>query len=154
MSSSTNNNGLQQHLILMSGVPGSGKSTEARKLADSLVGFVIHSTDNYFVDAAGVYRFDPKKLAKYHEKCKVDVIQSLAAGKSVIVDNTHIKRWEREIYFALAKLCPQIQVQVIFIGPQPNSNVQDWLQQCFLRCTHEVPLGTIQRMYQEWERDK
>ena len=48
----------------MRGIPGSGKSTTAKKIAGETG--KIHSTDNYFM-VDGEYRFDPKKLKENHE---------------------------------------------------------------------------------------
>jgi len=48
----------------MRGIPGSGKSTTAKKLAGETG--KIHSTDNYFM-VDGVYQFNPKNLSENHE---------------------------------------------------------------------------------------
>jgi adenylate kinase family enzyme len=48
----------------MRGIPGSGKSTTAKKLAGETG--KIHSTDNYFM-VDGEYKFDPSKIREYHE---------------------------------------------------------------------------------------
>lgn len=53
-------------VFIMRGVSGSGKSTIAKELA--YPEGVIHSTDDYFYNEAGEYKFDPTKLSEYHEK--------------------------------------------------------------------------------------
>ena len=52
--------------FIMRGVPGSGKSTVASKIKGE--NGIIHSTDDYFIDANGEYQFDKTLLAKNHEK--------------------------------------------------------------------------------------
>ena len=89
-------------LILIRGVSGSGKTTFAQ-----LVGgpnCVLESTDNYFLDDEGVYRFDPKDLAKNHQLCQRSVEQHMECGQEFIsVANTFTKEWELQPYLALAE---------------------------------------------------
>ncbi len=60
----------QKLVIMMIGLPGSGKSTEAKRLADEYVdaGRVVEicSTDAFFTGADGVYRFNRGMLAGNH----------------------------------------------------------------------------------------
>ena len=55
-------------LILVRGLPGSGKTTLAIKLAAAYPGAACLSADNYFTDAlTGEYRFDSAQLEQAHE---------------------------------------------------------------------------------------
>ena len=72
-------------LIIMRGIPGSGKTTLARKIEDLAMrsGYKITgicSADDYFVKN-GKYVFDGKKLGEAHKFCQSKAIQLLAAGK-------------------------------------------------------------------------
>jgi adenylate kinase family enzyme len=49
----------------MRGVPGSGKSTKAKKLAGT--SGVVYSTDDFFMKN-GEYVYDVKMIVEYHEK--------------------------------------------------------------------------------------
>ncbi|KAK5984223.1 hypothetical protein GCK32_022341, partial [Trichostrongylus colubriformis] len=51
-------------MILMRGVPGSGKSYLANSLATNHGG-VVYSTDDFFI-RDGQYQFQPEKLEEYH----------------------------------------------------------------------------------------
>jgi adenylate kinase family enzyme len=54
---------VKKELVLMRGLPGSGKSTKARKIAGE-VG-VIYSTDDFFM-IDGKYIYNPKLIGDYH----------------------------------------------------------------------------------------
>lgn len=49
----------------MRGLPGSGKSTKAKKIAGNEG--VIYSTDDFFM-INGKYTYDPKLIGENHEK--------------------------------------------------------------------------------------
>ena len=97
-----------QELIVMRGIPGSGKSTKAK----SLVGQgAIHSTDDV-IEAGGDYNeffakmiaakdFSP--LSRVHSTNLKNAIASMKSGVSpVIIDNTNIKQNESKAYVTAA----------------------------------------------------
>ena len=47
-------------LILIRGLPGSGKSTMAESMVNDDPGLQWNETDKYFIDNNGEYKFDPK----------------------------------------------------------------------------------------------
>jgi hypothetical protein len=52
----------------------------------------IHSTDSYFIDAAGVYRFNAELLGVNHQRNFDAFCASLSAGVStIILDNTNLQ---------------------------------------------------------------
>ena len=53
-----------RELVLMRGLPGSGKSTKAKKIAGERG--VIYSTDDFFM-VNGEYKYNPKMIVEYHE---------------------------------------------------------------------------------------
>ena len=80
----------------MRGLPGSGKSTKAKKIAGDIG--VIFSTDDFFM-VDGQYKFDPKMIGEYHEKNFKRTVEAMKDGKPLIViDNTNIKLWEMKNY--------------------------------------------------------
>lgn len=87
-----------QQLLLVRGLPGSGKSTFAVTLTDR-----VHlETDMYF-SLGGTYQWDGSKLGKAHQWCQDQVRQALSEGKSVVVSNTFTKKWEMKAYFEMAQ---------------------------------------------------
>lgn len=87
-------------VTIMRGSPGSGKST----YANSIKGTVV-SADQFFIDATGVYNFDPRRLGEAHRWCMRRFIDLLAerACEHVVVDNTNINIEDIAPYVAVAE---------------------------------------------------
>ena len=93
-------------LILIRGLPGSGKSTIAGMFVqqftyDTKKAYHLEA-DMAFVDDAGNYNFDRSKLYQAHMWCQNSTREHLAAGHTVIVSNTFTTRKELEPYFQIA----------------------------------------------------
>jgi predicted kinase len=139
-----------QELIVMRGIPGSGKSTKAKELAGSKG--VIHSTDDV-IEAQGDYReffanmiankdFSP--LSKVHSINIKNLINSLKAGMSpVILDNTNIKPNEpKEVVKAALEMgLDDKNIKFVDIGTGGLSS-----KELADRNTHGVPLDKIEAM--------
>lgn len=89
-------------LIMIMGVPGSGKTTKAKELQKLLSAYHFEA-DMFMTDESGNYKFDPDKLGHCHDCCWNKTFAAMYAGATVIVSNTFIKAWEREKYFELAR---------------------------------------------------
>lgn len=85
-------------LVIMRGIPGSGK-TKYCELC--LSNFVRVSSDDYFIDANGLYTFVQSEMFKSHDWCYDKVITLLKAGKDVVVDNVFSKLRDFKKYFDL-----------------------------------------------------
>jgi predicted kinase len=138
-----------QELIVMRGIPGSGKSTKAK----SLVGQgKIHSTDDV-IEKSGDYREffanmiatgDFSALSKMHSQNLKDAIASMKAGVTpVIVDNTNIKQNEPKAYVvaALEMGFADNNIKFVDVG---TAGLE--AQQLAARNTHGVPLEKIEAM--------
>jgi predicted kinase len=94
-------------LILLRGIPGSGKST----LGDVILYTPgsnntnnVLSTDDFFIDENGNYNFDPSKLKEAHNKCQLNCAERMKLGLSkIVVANTFTQKWEMEPYFDMAE---------------------------------------------------
>ena len=87
-----------KELIIVRGLPGSGKSTFAKVL-----GGIHIEADQYFM-RDGEYRFDASKLKQAHNWCKLRVEHSMEDGvDKITVSNTFTQEWEMDAYFELAE---------------------------------------------------
>lgn len=129
-------------MILMRGLPGSGKSHLARSLlAQADVPGIILSADDFFMQS-GAYVFDGTLVAKAHAWNLARVESALASRVPlVIVDNTHTKTADCA---PCLRLAAAHSYAVSFVEP-----ATPWAKdpaECARRNTHGVPLAMIERM--------
>lgn len=121
-------------LILVRGLPGSGKSTFAELIARFNVD-KIFSADMFFEDESGNYNWVGDKLRYAHEWCQENVENALINDvPRVIVANVSNKEGDVNIYKVLAKKYQYEFVSVIVENRSGQSNI------------HNVPAESIKRM--------
>lgn len=98
-------------LVLIRGLPGSGKSTIARNMR----GFEHIEADMFF-EQEGEYRFDPAKLNDAHRYCLERTRAALAQGKNVVVSNTFSRCLEMAPYFSLGVPVRVIEAKGQFVS--------------------------------------
>ena len=89
---------MQQNVkvLLIRGLPGSGKTTMAKKME----GFV-HFEADMFLEVDGVYIYDSSKVRSAHDWCLESTKAALERGDKVVVSNTFTKAWEIQPYVDL-----------------------------------------------------
>jgi len=82
-------------------LPGSGKTTVAKRLVESKMD--MFAADDFF-EKSGAYIFNPALLPEAHEECRNNLESAMANKRTPLaVHNTFSMRWEAEPYFVLAK---------------------------------------------------
>jgi tRNA uridine 5-carbamoylmethylation protein Kti12 len=140
-------------VILMSGIPGSGKSSYVNKLIqeDPDSKFCVCSADHFFqkndqgrYDPDATYKFDPSLLPDAHGACLKRFIEEIVPYSKasswadvVIVDNTNSTTMELAPYvqIAMAYKCP---VEIVTVDCDPHVGAE--------RNLHGVSYATCSRM--------
>jgi len=92
-------------LILLRGLPGSGKST----LGEVILYLPNNnlkplSADDYFTKPDGTYNFDFEKLKEAHNDCQQRCANLMMNGViRIVVANTFTQEWEMKPYFEMAE---------------------------------------------------
>ena len=100
---------MKKILYIVRGIPGSGKTTFAKKLVGD--DFLVCEADKYFIDKeTGEYKFDVTKIKDAHKFCQ-DMVETYMKDSllnnhfytEIAVSNTFTQEWEMERYYELAK---------------------------------------------------
>lgn len=133
---------MKKVLIIVRGLPGSGKSTFA-ELISANGKYPVCTADDYFlkdVNGETVYQFDPSKLKDAHEYCIRRVANKMAIEcEKIIVANTNTMAKELQVYFDLAKSYNYEVISLIVENRHGNKNI------------HGVPADTLERMKQRFD---
>jgi adenylate kinase family enzyme len=130
-------------LHIVRGLPGSGKSTFAKKLSAQL-GCRHFEADMFFTDEQGNYNFDREKLGDAHEWCRDSVVEQIKQGKDVVVSNTFTT--SREIMAYLRDQQPFLDV----VWFDPTNQVIVYEMTGEYGSVHDVPVEALQRMKNRW----
>ena len=125
-------------LIIIRGLPGSGKSSFAGLVWDR---HVICEADKYFYDKEGNYNFDATKLGAAHKWCQDQCEMFMQDNQAnpqfypeIIVSNTSTTESELKPYLDLAAKYDYKVVSLIVENRHGNESV------------HGVPKETIEKM--------
>ena len=114
-------------LILLRGLPGSGKSSFANLIWASQV---ICEADQFFYDKEGNYNFDVTKLGQAHKACQDKVEMFMRDNQNnhqfypeIVVSNTSTTEKELQPYLDLALRYGYIVVSLIVENRHGGQNV-------------------------------
>ena len=146
---------MDKEFIIMRGVPSSGKSYLANELAGG-EGGVFSADDYHMVD--GQYQWKPENVGKAHQWNHDRVREAISSGISpVVIDNTHVKKWEVLKLRPLVELAQQQGYNVRIEEPNPNWYHWDTafdVDALYERNkkTHNVPRASIQKMVDNFDK--
>ena len=137
-------------LILVSGVPGSGKTEFASYLSTMHDECCSVAADDFMVNEDGQYEYDKDRIAECHSKCQARVrgflfrspglIPFSETDATVVVHNTFVRQWEIEPYRQMAE---EAGVPIFVVE----------MRQRFEN-THDVPDDVVSRMSRNFEREE
>jgi len=129
-------------LILLRGLPGSGKTTLGKTILRCLSSDDpdVISADDFFVDEKGDYNFDVTKLKEAHADCQRRCAHRMKNEFSrIVVANTFTQKWEMDIYFEMAERYNYMTHTIIVENRHGGKNV------------HDVPEDKLEQMKNRFE---
>jgi len=122
-------------LILLRGLPGSGKSTFAQTL-----NCPVFEADMFFVNSQGVYNFDFTRIKDAHSWCQEMVEDHMFnQHEKIAVSNTFTQEWEMKPYYDMAKTYGYNVFSIIVENRHDGENV------------HGVPADKLEVMKNRFE---
>lgn len=140
-------------LILIRGLPSSGKTTLVKLLGVATFGLNHFETDQFFMKD-GEYQFDPARIGEAHQWCQDEVRRTIKRYSSdcpnehnvIVVSNTFTQRWEMQPYIEMCNVSCKFTVIDLFDGGH-------WDETLYARNRHGVPLEVIRTLRAGYEHD-
>lgn len=125
MENSKNYNG---DLILVRGLPGSGKTTLSKIILQNPAGLdpEVLSADDFFTNDDDEYKFDLLKLKEAHNYCEFRCSERMRQGISrIVVANTFSEESDMDVYFNMADRYRYRVHTIIVENRHGNKNIHD-----------------------------
>lgn len=129
----------ENKLIIIRGLPGSGKSTKAKEIVEK-TDHSAHCEADMFHMIGGEYCFNINNIKDAHKWCQASTAYWLNRGYTTVVSNTFTTIAEMEPYFEMAKHYGAY-IEVIEMK-EDYGNI------------HSVPEDVLQKMADCWEEYK
>jgi len=126
---------LKPHLIIIRGIPGSGKSSFANLMTK--FNYYHIEADMYYYMKYGEYKWSKEEAPLAHEWCQKEFKKLIEKEKNIVISNTFIKKSEMEPYIKLAN--------------EHNYNISIIKMMTNFNTIHNVPEDTIKRMRENFE---
>lgn len=124
-------------LIIVRGLPGSGKSTYAANLIADRENTRHYEADMFF-NRWPSYKFEPRLISAAHDWCYSNVVRALWLGEDVVVSNTFTQMWEMDRYFGIPSIVDDVTVRVVEVRTQFQN-------------IHGVPEEKLKQMAARWQ---
>lgn len=126
-------------LVIIRGIPGSGKTTMAKEICDGIIKHPHFEADDFFTHSyLDEYNFSPELVKYAHQYCQLNTMKAMyEQHPKIVVSNTFTQIWELEPYLDMAK---QFGYEVdIYVcdGEYPN--------------VHGVPQEKVEEMKRRFE---
>lgn len=132
--------GLPNSLLLIRGLPGSGKSTMAKIIQNSIEypwAAFVHLENDMFRMQDETYVWEPGRDQAVHMSCLGATFAELQSGHNIVVSNTFCLRASIQDYVEIAQECGA------YLTVSEASGT--WTS------THNVPKQTLDHMRSHWE---
>ena len=140
------------YVIILRGVPGSGKSylaSHCSEYLDDPSQVAVCSADHYFTNNSE-YSFSSSELHKAHLHCFDHFLSGVLERKRmIIIDNTNSQLWEYQFYIYVCSLLalPHSILEV----PCLDTHMLEMYRS---RCVHKLDPTASLNMYERWQKDK
>ena len=126
---------MNRDLIIVRGIPGSGKTTFAELICDT-----VFSADDYHIDKDGKYNWKPENVGKAHEWCQSLTRKAMEQSlPRICVANTSTTTNEMRPYKRLAQKYGYKVFSIIVENRHGGTNV------------HNVPEETLDKMAKRFD---
>ena len=130
----------QPTLLLVRGLPGSGKTTLARTIISNRKDAVHYEADQFFEDpVTKEYKYDKSKIHQAHETCFSNTRSAMELKiPLIVVANVFAQEWTVKKYFNLAQ---QYSYKISTIIVENRNG---------MKSVHDVPEDTISNMFKQF----